>query len=163
MRLDAGGITVDLPRRWEGTVATGRGLDADTVARQRAATGEPPAMRPAAHLGNFALPAERGDFGTGAVDVMGHEHAFVALVEFGPSEAHTPLFRAPRLPRRVTAGDFSPRMLQRTLPGQCGMQVFATEAGRPLCLYVVLGRRRDLGGLADEVSSVLATLEVTPR
>ena len=89
--------------------------------------------------------------------------AFVALVEFGSSEAGTALFGRDGIPRRVRPRDFHPRALQRTLPGQCGLQVFATEAGRAFSLYVVLGRQRQLDDLVDEVNAVLASIEVAPR
>jgi hypothetical protein len=39
----------------------------------------------------------------------------------------------------VRADDFSPVALQRVLEGQGGVQRFFNQAGRALCLYVVLG------------------------
>lgn len=160
MRLDAHGLAVELPTRWEGSVAVARGLDVDAVVRRRAAAGTAPAMAPTAHLASFALPPDRGDFGSGAVEVMRAGDAFVALVEYGPREAGTALFAQRGVPRRLDAADFGRRALQRTLPGQSGLQVFATESGRAFSLYVVLGahdRRRDL---VDEVNDVLATLRI---
>ncbi len=163
MTLDGPGLRVRLPGRWEGEIRTARGLDADAVARRRAAVGTAPVMVPTAHLGNFALPPDRGDFGSGAVETMTAGGAFVALVEFGASEAGTALFGRDGIPRRVRPRDFHPRALQRTLRGQCGLQVFATEAGRAFSLYVVLGRQRQLDDLVDEVNAVLASIEVGPR
>jgi hypothetical protein len=163
MSLDANGLHVRLPDRWEGAVGVARGLDADAVTRRRAAVGRAPAMAPTAHLANFALPSERGDFGSGAVETMTANGAFVALVEYGPSEVGTALFPPTGLPRAVRPRDFHPRALQRTIRGQAGLQVFATEAGRAFCLYVVLGRRADLSTLVDEVNDVLGTIRVDPR
>lgn len=163
MTLDGPGLRVRLPGRWEGEIRTARGLDADAVARRRAAVGTAPVMAPTAHLANFALPADRGDFGSGAVETMTASGAFVALVEYGPREAGTALFGRDGIPRRVTPRDFHARALQRTVRGQCGLQVFATEAGRAFCLYVVLGRQGQLDDLVDEVNSVLASIEVAPR
>ena len=34
------------------------------------------------HIGNFPLPRDRGDFGTGAVERMGRDDVLVVLVEF---------------------------------------------------------------------------------
>jgi hypothetical protein len=163
MTLDADGLRVRLPARWEGEVRTARGLDADAVARRRATVGRAPVMAPTAHLANFALPADRGDFGSGAVETMTENGAFVALVEYGAREAGTALFARDGLPRRLHARDFHPRALQRTIAGQSGLQVFATEAGRAFSLYVVLGRQAGLGTLVDEVNDVLAAIEVAPR
>lgn len=163
MTLDAEGLRVRLPSRWEGEVRTARGLDADAVARRRAAVGRGPAMAPTAHLANFALPTDRGDFGSGAVETMTSGGAFVALVEYGPRELGTALFARDGLPRGLRPRDFHPRALQRTIDGQCGLQVFATEAGRPFSLYVVLGRQGQLDDLVDEVNAVLGALHVGPR
>lgn len=163
MTLQAEGLRLRLPDRWEGEVRTGRGLDADAVTRRRASVGRGPAMAPAAHLANFALPPNRGDFGSGAVETMTDSGAFVALVEYGVQEAGTALFGRHGLPRRVRPGDFRTRGLQRTIAGHCGLQVFATEGGRAFSLYVVLGRARHLGGLVDEVNEVLGSISVVPR
>lgn len=163
MTLEAEGLQVRLPDRWEGEMRTARGLDADAVARRRASAGRAPAMAPAAHLANFALPPDRGDFGSGAVETMTASGAFVALVEYGANEAGTALFGRAGLPRRVAVGDFHSRGLQRTIAGHCGLQVFATEAGRAFSLYVVLGRTRDIRGLVDEVNDVLASIRVAAR
>ena len=111
------------------------------------------------HLGNFALPPGRGDFGTGAVEVMRAEHAFVSLLEYDREEAGRPLFAAAGRPQ-LTLRDFAPNSLQRRLPGQLGCQKFFTENGRPFCLYVVLGSREHAAQLLAEVQRVLANLEV---
>src|SRR4029079_1019502 len=51
---------------------------------------------PVTHAGNFALPPDRGDFGSGAVDVMGESGVLMALGEdgggcvgFAPFHHHT--------------------------------------------------------------------------
>lgn len=163
MTLDAQGLRVRLPSRWEGEVRTARGLDADAVARRRATAGAAPAMGPTTHLANFALPRDRGDFGSGAVETMTAGGAFVALVEYGPREAGSALFERDGLPRRLSARDFHPRALQRTIPGQCGLQVFATEAGRAFSLYVVLGRQLQVDDLVAEVNEVLGSIRVGAR
>ena len=114
------------------------------------------------HLANFALPPSRGDFGTGAVEVMGEPHAFISLFEYGTEEAGRPLFEARGLPR-LTVRDFAPNQLQRRLPGQLGCQRFFTEQGRAFCLYVVLGSQRHAVSLVQEVHEVLAQLRVGER
>ena len=162
MRLTGAGLTVDLPRGWEGSIQSSRQVDADAIAQHRRRTGVAPATPPTAHLANFALPVDRGDFGSGAVDVMTDDHAFVALVEYGPAEAGTALFDAPP-PVALRASDFDPRALQRTLAGQSGHQRFFTTNGRPFALYAVLGRARAVDPLVRQVNDVLRSLRVEAR
>jgi hypothetical protein len=98
------------------------------------------------HAANFSLPKHRGDFGSGAVEIMRTTHVLVVLFEYEPEAAQTALFRRRGLPT-PHPDDFSPRALQRTLTGQSGVQYFFHESRRAFCLYVVLGshiRRRPL-------------------
>jgi hypothetical protein len=139
------GLTAALPQRWEGRL----------YLREAAAN-------PVLHLANFALPSGRGDFGSGAVEVMGIEHAFISLVEYGAAEVGQALYAARGIPR-LTVADFAPNQLQRTLPGQLGCQRFFTHNDRPFCLYVVLGSRRHAATLLTEVHEVLSGLEVGQR
>ena len=147
-RVAAHGLRVDLPPRWEARVYL---RDATATASE--------SVKPIVHLGNFALPPRRGDYGSGAVEVMRAAHAFVALVEFGAAEADTPLFAARGIPR-PDLDDFAPNALQRRLPGQLGVQRFFTENGRAFCLYVVLGSSRFGSQLVGEVHDVLDTVAV---
>ncbi len=149
------GLRVTLPGRWE----------ARLYVRDRQAVGdwiEGDSPNPVLHLANFALPPGRGDFGTGAVERMGAEHAFVSLLEFDGEEAGRPLFEHRGVPR-PTLRDFAPNQLQRRLPGQLGSQTFCTVDARAFCLYVVLGSREHAGRLLDEVHGVLDNLEVGVR
>lgn len=150
------GLRVTLPDRWEARLyvrdnpaAVGDWLDGESA-------------NPVLHLANFALPPGRGDFGTGAVERMRDNHAFVSVLEYDAVEAHTPLFEQNGVPR-PTLRDFAPNQLQRRLAGQLGSQLFFTTAGRPFCLYVVLGSRGHAAGLLAEVHTVLDTLEVAAR
>ncbi|MBW3620885.1 MAG: hypothetical protein KY461_11615 [Actinobacteria bacterium] len=161
MRLSAHGLTAALPTGWEGAFTTARDASAGRTP-SGVTTASLPSL-PTLHLANFALPADRGDFGSGAVDVMGASDAFVSLLEYGPECVGTPLFEARGLPRHLAASDFSPRALQRTLAGQAGLQVFFTEAGRAFCLYAVLGHRANAATLAREVSRTLANVTIGPR
>lgn len=154
MRLTGYGLAADLPAGWEGTIAVDRGEDAFALA---AAGGT---VRPVAHLATFPLPTARGDFGSGAVELMGGGDVFVALLEYGPEVADTPLFARRGLPRRLDPRVFSARSLQRGIAGQVGWQAFFTEAGRAFCLYVVLGDGGDAHLLVRRVEQVLATVRI---
>lgn len=180
MRLDGDGIRLELPRGWEGGITRNpartrsaapddpkglQALDGATAARgtsvRVAADGS--LEMPVTHLANFALPAALDVFGTQAVETMVVGDNFVSLVEYGPEEVDTPLFERRGLPRRLAVRDFSPKTLNRTLPDQVGTQVFATEADRAFCLYVVLAARQSIGRAVRDVNAVLTSLEVLPR
>ena len=167
MRLAGHGLAFDLPARWEGAIGR-RPADAGAAAvaagARRAVAAALPheQLLPVAHLGTFALPADRGDFGSGAVDVMAGGDVFLAVVEYGPECADTPLF-APlaRLPP-LRPGQFGPARLQRVHKGQAGAQVFCTVAGRAFCVYAVIGSAGRTVSLASEVNDVLVATEVEP-
>ncbi|HEX6477145.1 MAG TPA: hypothetical protein VF005_07695 [Acidimicrobiales bacterium] len=114
------------------------------------------------HAGNFALPETRGDFGSGAVERMGPSDVLVVLFEYDPAAARTPLFARSGQPQPV-ASDFAPNQLQRFIPGQSGAQFFYNEAGRALCLYVVLGSHSQRAALVNDVRRLLSGLQVQPR
>jgi hypothetical protein len=147
----AHGLRIVLPQRWEARMY---------LRDATAAAGE--SVHPVVHFANFALPPGRGDYGSGAVEVMRAGHAFVALVEFGAAEADTPLFAARGVPR-PRLPDFAANALQRRLPGQLGVQRFFTENGRAFCVYVVLGSARLAPQLIGEVHSVLDGVAVDAR
>lgn len=162
------GITVDLPAGWEGrimlrqpgTIGSRAAPPGAAQRTQGAPTGD--RTNPVVHLANFALPAERGDFGSGAVDLMGFANLLVVLFEYGAESVGTALF-ANRRPRQLTPAQFRADALQHALPGQAGSQHFFTESGRAFCLYVVLGARRNATSLTRLANQTLAATTITPR
>lgn len=160
MRLSAHGITANLPDGWEGAFGRAREVPAGRTASGTSHDAAP--ALPTLHLATFALPAVRGDFGSGAVDRMGQRDAFVSLLEYGPECVGTALFSGRGLPRSLRADDFHPRALQHRIADQVGTQVFFTEAGRAFCLYVVLGDRGQASDLAPAVGRTLANLTIGP-
>ena len=149
--IRAHGLEVTVPDRWEARLFVRDRMRVDDEA-----------SRPVLHLGNFALPPGRGDFGSGAVELMAAPHAFVALLEYSAAEAGTALFADRGIPR-PTLPDFAPNALQRRLPGQLGCQRFFTHNGRAFCLYVVLGSRRHARTLIPDVHHVLDNVTVGAR
>ena len=147
--LRAHGITAPLPTGFEGRIFVRTPVGGETTF-------------PVAHFATFALPADVGDFGGGAVDRMGANDIFVALFEFGPESLGRPLFARQGLPRSLAPVDFRPYVLRRGLGGQSGTQWFFTESGRPLTLYVVLGSHARRGVLVPRVNSLLGSLDVAP-
>ena len=153
-RLDLDGerISVDVPPGWDVLVArpTEAGDDGQSTSN------------PVLHAANFPLPARRGDFGSGAVELMGPEDVFVSLFEYSADSAGQPLFAAEGIPRQLDPGLFDPNALQRVIAGQAGYQRFFTEQGRPFCLYVVLGSYANRGAVVPSVERFLAGLDIQP-
>jgi len=143
--LKAHGMRVEIPAGWDARIF------------RRAPR---PGARTAAvvHAGNFALPPGRGDFGSGAVEIMLDHHVLVVLMEHGPESAGSPLFAQQGPPTSLTAADFDPNGLQRGLPGQGGLQRFFTWEGRPFVLYIVLGNYLRRARLVPIVNAFLSGL-----
>ncbi len=148
MRVQRHGVGVDVPRGWDVRVYRRNAL-ADGVSTTHSVL----------HAANFALPAQRGDYGSGAVDHMGSGHVFVSLVEFHPDAAKTALFKKRGIPK-LTPASFSPRKLQRTLPGQGGSQFFFNHNARAFCLFVVLGSYGNRIRLVRKANELIAALHI---
>jgi hypothetical protein len=112
------------------------------------------------HLANFALPETRGDFGSGAVEVMASNHVLAVLLEYHPDAVATAMFAARWVPRSLALDAFSGHGLQHALPGQGGAQWFFQEAGRAWCLYVVLGNLGARASLVPLVERALAGVRI---
>jgi len=161
--LRAHGIRAELPSGWEGRI-TQLAPSMPTNAALRSGAAEIPAevTRPFAHFANMALPPNTNAFGGGAVEHLGAEHSLICLIEYSEECAGTALFNKHRLPKKLSPRDFNRRGLQRIIPGQAGSQTFLTEAGRPFCLYVVVGSYRRLSTLTRQVNTVLRGIHVDP-
>jgi hypothetical protein len=91
------------------------------------------------HAATVPLIGARADYGGGVVERLGPTDVFISLIEFGPEEAGSALFKeVDRLPV-LEQSMFHRNQLQRRIAGQAGVQHFFTLNGRPFCLYVVLG------------------------
>lgn len=147
MRLAAGGLTLDLPAGWE--------------ARVRRQTPSGPGQRGNVllHAATVALPEQRGDFGSGVVERLGPDDAFVAVFEYDAKDADKVLFRSARLPV-PRPSDFSPDVLQRTRAGNSGAQWFFSLSGRAFSLHAVLGSHARRAPGATRVAQLLQGLSV---
>lgn len=154
MKLTQSGISLDLPPGWDGRIFRTAPMQPRTVGAQT------PSSPPIVHAASFPLPPQRGDFGSGAVEIMRDDDVLVVLIEYAAVDAGRPLFAQQGVPRRLDLTEFSPNNLQRALPGQAGAQRFFSHGGRPFCLYIVLGSYRDRAALVDRVNAVLANLEI---
>ncbi|QXC62738.1 hypothetical protein KSP35_08085 [Aquihabitans sp. G128] len=167
MKLQAHGIETDLPPGWEGRIALRKAPGAtaaandSTAARAAGTLGEVP--NPVVHLANFALPEDRGDFGSGAVDLMTEADVMVVLFEYGPEAVGKALFKRKGIPTNLTPNMFSSSALQRTLPGQAGCQVFFTVEDRAFCCYTVLGRQSAANRVLPQANATLAATRISRR
>lgn len=165
MILDDHGITIDVPPGWDARIF--RRPESTVVAPGIVDPARPGVPRsgwtaPVAHLGNFALPEDRGDYGSGAVNVMLARHVFIALVEFGSESVGTAMFRASGLPR-LRPVDFDPNAMQRPLPGMGGVQRFLVSHDRAFCLYAVVGSMRRRATLTPLVNRGIAAIGIASR
>lgn len=156
-QLRDAGLKVDLPSGWDARIYRRQEVTAAVTHAQ----GKP-TTHAILHAANFALPGERGDFGSGAVELMRGDNVLITLVEYHPDSTRSPMFANRSMPRPLRADDFDPTMLQRRLPGQAGLQRFFSSGGRAYALYVVLGSYADRRRLVRLVNDVLATIELEP-
>jgi hypothetical protein len=147
--LRAHGIEAPLPTGFEGRIFVRPTIGAEIT-------------YPVAHFSTFALPTEVGDFGGGAVNLMGVGDIFATLFEYGPESLGQPLFARQGMPRALGGADFRPYVLRRGLGGPSGTPWFFTEAGRPFTLYIVLGSHAQRAALVPRVNDLLGTMTVNP-
>jgi hypothetical protein len=159
-RLSAHGMAVTVPAGWDGSIRRAVGDQPDTPAEDVGPLGT---SNPVLHVASFPLPTVRGDYGGGAVERMGPQDVFIALVEFDPEAGATPLFSnvGIRLPLRPS--DFDRVTMHRPLLGASGHQQFFHVHGRAFALYVALGAHRLRAVSAQRADRVLATLSITRR
>ena len=153
--LAAHGVSVDVPAGWEAELST---------------QPDPAMLDPGlkfsdtslvvVHAANFSLPAERGDYGSGAVEIMDRGGIFAALIEFDRASATSKLFAHEGFPTRLEPADFAPDQLHLSLPGQAGLQRFFHVGLRAFCLYTVIGSYSMRSVLVPELNRMLAGLSI---
>ena len=146
--IAAHGITARLPRGVEGRIFVRPPVHGPTY--------------PVAQFASFPIPDDIGDFGSGAVNLMGNHDVFATLFEYGPESVGRALFARQGRPASFRESDFSPTRLRRGIPGQSGTQCFFTENGRPFSLYAVLGNHALRSTLVPRVNAVLGCFSVVP-
>lgn len=144
-----------MPAGWEAELSTQP--DPSTL---HPAVESLPAPLVVLHAANFSLPAERDDYGSGAVEIMGRNGIFAALVEFDSASAKTMLFAAEGIPKRLAAEDFRTDQLHLSIPGQAGLQQFFHVGRRAFCLYAVIGSHSLRAVLVPELNRVLSGLSI---
>lgn len=161
--LAAHGVRIGVPRGWEAEI----GVLSEEVGEVAPGALRLSSVRPTdsprvlLHLANFSLPADRGDYGSGAVERMDGGNVLLILLEFDRASASTALFAGEGIPRELRPEDFSPEALQRPQRNQSGLQRFFHVGDRAFCLYVVLGSHTMRNLLVPEANRLLAGLTIT--
>jgi hypothetical protein len=145
--LNRQGLGIELPDGW----------DARIYRREAAEDG---VTRRAMHAANFALPTGLGDYAVGAIEQMTAGDVLVVLLEFDPDNAGRGLFSNEGVPSGLSAGDFSPTAMPRSMPGRTAAQWFFSVNDQAFCLYVVLGSHTERAGMMDLVNRVVETVRV---
>ena len=154
--LGAGG-----PRGWHVEVTRRPGA-APPQPGLRTVAPEQDVTRPVLHACTRPLPVDRGDFGSGAVDLLGPDDIFIALVDYGAEVADQGLFEKQGVPR-LAPSQFAPNRLQRPLPGLSASQHFFSAGGRAFCLFTVLGSHaRRMAGV-QRAAQLVRTIRITDR
>lgn len=146
--LERNGVRMEVPPGWEGRMG------------QLSASGEGESTFQVIHASTVPLSGPRADYGGGVVERLGSNDVFIALLEFGPEEAGTALFKdVDELPT-LEVSMFHRNQLQRRIRGQAGVQHFFTLKGRPFCLYVVLGSIANARELVVKANDLLHGLAI---
>jgi hypothetical protein len=161
--LIAHGIEADAPAGWDVRIRRRPAIDPtgiDPTGSDSGGSDSGGTTHAVMHAANFSLPGQRGDYGSGVVELMGAGHVLTVLIEFHPSRAGSGLYARQGLPRWLDPSGFQATSLQRRLPGQGGQQWFFTEAGRPWCLYVVLGSLANRARLVPQANQLVRGLRI---
>jgi len=159
------GLAADPPAGWHVAVSRRPGAQPSTLAERRvapAAALDEDVTRPVLHACTRPLPADRGDFGSGVVDLLGPDDVFVALVDYGSEVADVGLFANQGMPR-LAPSQFGPNRLQRPLPGLSASQHFFSEGGRAFCLFTVLGSHARRMASVQRAVALVRTVRITDR
>lgn len=154
-RLSAYGIGIAVPSGWEAELSLQQDpsvIDADLTPASRELV--------VVHAANFWMSAERSDYRSEALQVIGPEDIFIALVEFDSAAARSRLFEHRGLPLALHPDDFSPAQLQRPGRGQAGLQWFFRSGGRAFCLHAVIGSYSLRDTLTPQVNRILSALTI---
>lgn len=161
------GLGASAPQGWQVAVSRRPGAEppAPAAAGARSATPSVPeadVTRGVLHACTRPMPADRGDFGSGVVDLLGPDDIFVALVDYGAEVADQGLFENQGMPR-LAPSQFGPNRLQRPLPGMSASQHFFSSGGRAFCLFTVVGSHARRMASVPRAAEMVASIRITDR
>jgi hypothetical protein len=149
-------LRAEVPSGWDGEIyrRNDGGLAPFSLSARR------PFYPPVLHLATFPLPAERGDFGGGALEAMAPLDLFISLMEHDAEAASSALFERDGVPWPLRADDFSPDAMRVPRAGQAGRQEFFRIGGRGFALYAVVGSHFLRRILVARVNAALAGIDL---
>jgi hypothetical protein len=148
-RLTGHGISLRLPRGWEGTIFV--------------PDLPPPAINlPVLHASDQGISMRRSTFAPELAARAGATGTLVVLVEFDPGLANEGLYATSGLPLPIRRTDLHPHALQIPDPLQEGRQWFLSIRDRAFCLYVVVGIGPGTHDRVALVNEALGTLRIDP-
>lgn len=163
------GMRADAPPGWQVAVTRRPGAESGgplaPAARGTAGSSVTPegdVTRPVLHACTRPMPADRGDFGSNVVDLLGPDDVFVALVDYGTEVADQGLFEQQGMPR-LAPSQFGPNRLQRPLPGLSASQHFFSSGGRAFCLFTVVGSHARRMASVPRAAALVSTIRITDR
>lgn len=161
MKLESRGISVDVPTGWDANIYQRPDPSLGLEHRSIDPIFEEQTRHVVAHISTFPLPEGRGDYGGGAVELMGPDDALIVLFEYHPDSTATALFGSQDLPWPLLPEDFDAYQMQRPLPGQGGVQRFFQSNGRAFCLYVAIGSMANRTAVIPVVNDILGSVDIT--
>ena len=159
---DTHGMGAKAPKGWTVEVRRLPGAEPVAPGARLAAAHEQDVTRGVLHACTRAMPADRGDFGSGVVDLLGPDDVFVALVDYGTEVADQGLFENQGMPR-LAPSQFGPNRLQRPLPGLSASQHFFSSGGRAFCLFTVVGSHARRMASVPRAAALVSRIQITDR
>ena len=161
------GLRADAPQGWQVSVTRRPGAEpssppAPGVRGTAPGVQQGDVTRAVLHSCTRPMPADRGDFGSNVVDLLGPDDIFVALVDYGAEVADQGLFENQGMPR-LAPSQFGPNRLQRPLPGMSASQHFFSSGGRAFCLFTVVGSHARRMASVPRAAAMVATIRITDR
>ena len=116
---------------------------------------------PVLHVSTRAIPDAVGDFGAGAVESLGSEDVYVALLEYGSDLADTGLFERQGVPA-LAPSQFGTNRMPREIVGRSASQHFFSVGGRAFCLFTVLGSHSRRMATVPKAAAIARSLQIAP-
>jgi hypothetical protein len=147
--LSANGISVEVPDGWDAAIFV---QESDPELAEIA--------MPILHMSTVPLVEDRGDFGSRVVETLAEGDVFLAMVEQIFDQGALLYTSNEGVPLNLDEAHFHGQVLERTLPGQGGCQLFFNIAGRGFNLYIVLGLLDSVSVLLPEINGILESLRI---
>ena len=154
------------PGQWPPSAPTASRPACPTASRAGSSCAPPSSAStyPVAQFATFPLPDDIGDFGSGAVTLMGPDDVFATLFEYGPESVGTALFARQGRPDRLLGRPTSPPCpAARASPGSPAPSGSSPRPGRPSPSTPCSAATPCRASLVPRVNELLTSLTLSPR